>query len=99
MIPMDVPSDVWHTIGADIFHLKGKIFLLVTIIRKRLLQLNNSSAEASINATKSVFSENGIPYKLVSDNNPFNSHEYEQFAKQYGFVIVPSSPEYPRDMV
>ena len=58
--------------------------------------VNSTSAPATIKAVKGIISENGIPYKIISDNHPFNSYEFKEFAKRYGFEVVSSSPEYPR---
>jgi hypothetical protein len=96
---MEVPPHAWHTIGADIFHYKGKLFLIMSDYFSKMpfvRQVPSTAATASIKAMKGVFSENGIPQKLVSDNNPFNSFEFQAFAVKYGFSIVSSSPEYPR---
>ena len=35
-----------------------------------------------------------IPEELVTDNNPFNSKDFESFAKEYGFKFSPCSPHY-----
>ena len=99
MIPMDVPSHAWHTIGADLFHFKGKWFIIISDYFSKMpfvRPVGNTTAAASIKAMKNVFSENGIPFKLVSDNNPFNTSEFLAFADKYGFSVVSSSPEYPR---
>ena len=99
MIPMEVPPHAWHTIGADIFHFKGKLYLLMSDYFSKMpfvRQVGSTSAAASIKVMKAVFSEQGIPHKVISDNNPFNSVEFNAFADKYGFSVVSSSPEYPR---
>ena len=99
MIAMEVPPHPWHTLGADHFKYKGKWFLIISDYFSKMpfvRQVNSTSATAAIAAVKGIFSENGIPHKMISDNNPFNSHEFTEFAKLYGFEVVPSSPEYPR---
>ena len=58
--------------------------------------VSSTSARFAIAAVKTIISENGIPQKMISDNNLFNLIEFKQFAKTYGFEVVPSSPEYPR---
>ena len=46
---------------------------------------------------KELFSTHGIPDLIVSDNGPqFSSEEFRQFASDYDFVHVTSSPRYPR---
>ena len=96
---MEVPPHPWHTLGADHFKYKGKWFLIISDYFSKMpfvRPVNSTSATAAIAAVKGIFSENGIPHKIISDNNPFNSHEFNDFAKLYGFEVVPSSPEYPR---
>ena len=99
MIPMDVPPHPWHTLGADHFKYKGRWYLIVSDYFSKMpfiRPVSGTSAHVTIAAVKGIISENGIPHKVVSDNNPFNSYEFKQFAKIYGFEVVPSSPEYPR---
>ena len=44
---------------------------------------------------KNIFSRHGIPQLLRCDNGPqFKSHEFKQFATQYGFKLRMSSPKY-----
>jgi len=43
---------------------------------------------------KGIFSRFGIPRVLVADNMPFNSHQFQSFAKLWNFEIVTSSPDY-----
>jgi len=46
---------------------------------------------------KEIFDEYGIPECFVSDNGPqYSSEEFKQFATNYGFEHVTSSPMYPR---
>ena len=99
MIAMDVPPEPWHTLGADHFKYKGKWFLLISDYFSKMpfiRQVNSTSAPVAIAEMKGIFSENGIPRKIISDNHPFNSSDFKAFAKKWGFEVVPSSPEYPR---
>ena len=55
------------------------------------------TSNAVIQLTKAIFSEHGIPDKVISDNGPhFASQEYEVFSKTWGFEHTTSSPHYPR---
>ena len=46
---------------------------------------------------KSIFLENGIPVKIISDNGPhFTAGEFKRFAESWGFQMILSSPEYPQ---
>ena len=100
MIAVEVPSQPWHTVGADLFQYKGRWFMLITDLYSKtpfIRPLPNTGAYASVRAMKSIFSENGIPAKVVSDNGPhFIAGEFKQFAAKWGFETVLSSPEYPQ---
>ena len=50
-----------------------------------------------INQTKSIFARHGIPATVISDNGPqYSSAAYAQFASEYGFSHITSSPLYPQ---
>ena len=50
-----------------------------------------------ISQLKAIFSRQGIPLTLVSDNGPaYASHEFQMFASEYEFNHVTSSPLYPQ---
>ena len=60
-------------------------------------QVANTGAYASIGAMKSIFSENGVPARVISDNGKhFSAAGFKQFAAGWGFELVLSSPEYPQ---
>ena len=40
------------------------------------------------------FARHGIPTEIVSDNMPFNSHEFLTFTKEWGILLTTSSPTY-----
>ena len=100
MIEVEVPKQPWHTVGADLFHYKGKWNLLVTDYYSKapfVRPVPNTGADASIRAMKGIFAENGIPCKVVSDNGPhFSADAFDRFAVKWGFELILSSPEYPR---
>ncbi|KAK3729801.1 hypothetical protein QZH41_003408 [Actinostola sp. cb2023] len=51
--------------------------------------------ESIIAHLKSIFSRHGIPEKMVTDNGPqYASNDFANFAKDYSFVHVTSSPRY-----
>ena len=44
-----------------------------------------------------IFSEYGVPQRIFSDNGPqFTSAEFKNFAAQYNFEVLHSSPRYPQ---
>jgi transposase InsO family protein len=76
--------------------LNGKTYLVTVDHYSDFIEidwLRNTSTTAVVNAMKKNFAKVGIPRTCVSDNGPqFDSHEYKQFASEYGFEPVKSSP-------
>ena len=100
MIASLLPDRPWESLGADLFHLNGSTYLLLVDYFSRypeVIKLSTLTASSVISAAKGVFSRHGIPDEFRSDNGPqFDSEEFEQFAKQYGFEHKTSSPYYPQ---
>lgn len=98
MVVMELPTSPWHKVGMDLFHLKGKDYLVVIDYYSNFPEmalLSNASSASVITHAKSIFARHGIPHIVVSDNGPcFNSMEWQMFAEQYDFQHVTSSPHY-----
>ena len=59
--------------------------------------LNNTKSKTFIRKPKDLFARYGIPDTLVSDNGPqFASSVFQQFAHDWEFCHVASSPKYPQ---
>ena len=59
--------------------------------------LSKLTSFAAIQQIKSVFAAQGIPDVVVSDNGPqFARYEFTEFATEYGFTHVMSSPKHPQ---
>lgn len=59
--------------------------------------LNSTTATVVIKYLKSMFSRWGIPFEVFSDNGPpFTSREMINFAKEWGFKLTTSSPNFSR---
>ena len=57
--------------------------------------LNQTATAAIITSMKSQFTRHGIPEEVRSDNGPqFSSTCFENFAKEWDFKHVTSSPHY-----
>jgi len=80
--------------------LDGATYLLVVDYYSRfpeVVQLRSTTSQSVINALKAIFARYGIPEILLSDNGPqYSSTEFSEFAANYGFVHVTSSPHYPQ---
>ncbi len=100
LLPHYKPCEPWRKIGADLFQLSGKDYLVVmdyySIIPGFAL-LTDTSAKQVILHLKTIFARHGIPVTVVSDNGPqFSGLTFKEFARQYGFEHVTSSPYYPQ---
>lgn len=102
LIQTEIPPRPWHTIGTDLFYLKGEEYLLISdyyskfpFVRK--IPKNQSTSHKIVTLTKQIFSEQGIPEVVRSDNGPhFSGSPYRKFSEEYNFRHETSSPHYPR---
>lgn len=99
LLPHPVPDRPWERIAADLFHLNGKPFLLIVDYFSKypeVLQLTDMTAQSVIQKFKAVLARHGIPDILIADHVPFASSEMAQFAADWGFRIIHSSPHFPQ---
>ena len=99
MVTTVPPSFPWQKIGTDLFELQGEHYLLSVCYRSKFPEVTKmESLRSSVVAEELTrqFGAHGIPAEVVSDNGPhFSSSEFQEFAKEYGFKHVPSSPHNP----
>ncbi|XP_011670764.1 uncharacterized protein K02A2.6-like [Strongylocentrotus purpuratus] len=101
LLQHEIPTRSWQVLGTDLFHFEGNNYLIIAdyfskfpFIRKMPQECTSA---AVVNATRQVFAEQGVPERIVSDNGRhFDSSTYRDFATQWGFSHVTSSPHYPR---
>lgn len=99
MITHEVPDRPWQKLGSDLFEHKGKPYLLVVDYYSKFIKtslLPDKTAGTVITHMKSIFARHRIPEELVSDNMPYNSREFKDFASSWGFKLTTSSPTYPQ---
>lgn len=102
LIQSEIPPCPWHTIGTDIFYLKGEEYLLISdyfskfpFVRK--IPEGQSTSQKITTLTKQIISEQGIPKIIRSDNGPhYSGNAYKQFVNAYGINHETSSPHYPQ---
>ena len=97
--PHEIPMEPWTKVGADIFHLHGKNFLIVTDYTSNypeVAKLEDLYSHSSIKRMKSMFSRHGIPRIVVTDpGSQFHQcKDFRDFANAYGFQHVVSSPKH-----
>ena len=98
--PTKPPKLPWNKIGTDLFEFQGQHYLISVCYRSKYPEATKLPSTTSANVIEELkrqFSVHGIPSKVISDNGPqFSSAEFEEFAREYGFKHVTSSPHYPQ---
>ena len=98
--PTELPSRPWSKVGADFCKHKGNNFLVVVDYYSRWIEIKpvkSMTSSSIILRFKQIFSMHGIPDVVVTDNGPpFNSRDFAQYAKEYGFEHHTSSPHFPQ---
>ncbi|UYV83527.1 K02A2.6-like, partial [Cordylochernes scorpioides] len=101
LIPTNFPTRPWQKIAMDLFKFENKWYLVVIDYYSRfpeMIQLDRLTANVVVRSCKSIFARHGIPETVVSDNGTqFGAaREFANFARQYGFTHVTSSPRFPQ---
>ena len=100
LIIHDVPERPWQKVGCDIFTLDEKDFLCTVDYYSGYFEIDHlerKTAKAITTRLKRHFSNHGIPNVFQRANGPpFDSEEFRNFARDYDFEIVTSSPNYPQ---
>ncbi|KAJ8872101.1 hypothetical protein PR048_025702 [Dryococelus australis] len=86
-MPHPVPDRPWAYLGIGILEFAGKNFLLL-----ELKLLGVKSSHEVIKKFEEVFANFGSPDLVVSDNVPFSSYEFKQFAECWNFI----NPHFPQ---
>jgi len=100
MLSHDIPDSPWSLVSQDILMWEGKWNLVTTCHYSDWVEIDvlpNTLTSIVVQQTKAHFARFGIPEYLVTDNGPqYISTEYKQFASEYGFEHVTSSPYWPQ---
>ena len=89
-----------HIYGADLYDIDGKVHVVCVdyfsfFIWER--PLPDMQSDTVILDLKMIFSENGSPEILMTDNGwSFISEDFKQFAMEWSFVHKMLSPHYPK---
>lgn len=96
----NAPERPWSIVATDLFHLKGKDYILIADAYSGyfdMKELTNITSSTIINALKNWFATFGIPDILQSDGGKqYDCEEFRQFNKQWNFTHRISSPMFPR---
>ena len=98
LIPSPLPDRPWQKLAADLCEYKSQQYLVVVDYYSRYFEMAKLSSTTSsdiINHLKSIYARHGISEVMMSDNGPqFSSSAFAQFAKEYGFHHITSSPTF-----
>jgi hypothetical protein len=100
LIHREIPETPWTKLGADLFTLKMKEYMVVVDYTSKFViaaQLERIDSACVIKKLKDMFSVHGIPKELFSDGGPqFTSSMFMRFRKEWDFKHTRSSPHYPQ---
>lgn len=92
----EIPEYPWQIVATDIFTWNQKDFIVVADYYSHYFEvkeLPNMKSATIIKRMKGIFSRLGIPQRVISDNQTcYSSAEYAQFAKEWDFEAITSSP-------
>ena len=97
LICHEIADRPWQKIGADVFTLDGSDYLCVVDYYSSYFEVDRLESKTAVSIVKKLrkqFSVHGILNQLISDNVPFNSQEFKEFAASYEFKFITSSPGY-----
>ena len=97
LVSYPVPQYPYQMVGVDLFSLESKSYLMIVDYLSKwpvVRQLNNATTSNTITQMlKEVFSELGIPEKIISDNGPqFTSTHFRAFCNDLHIEHSTSSP-------
>jgi hypothetical protein len=100
LIPTEFPQRPWQRVATDLLEWNGSSYFVLVDYYSRyieLAKLYSMSSASVIRIMKSIFARHGVPETVMSDNGPqYISEEFQEFAKDYDFSHVTSSPRYPQ---
>jgi len=99
--PHEIPTQPWEVLGVDFFAVDNTQHILVADYFSKFFLCrklpNDYTCKTTIAVLKQIFAEHGIPKTLKSDNGPqFSAKPFQEFAKEWCFDHVTSSPIYPK---
>ena len=96
----EVPQEPWERIAMDYFYMNGRLYILICDYFSKfpfLFQVKTMSFANLKDHLEELFSVEGIPDEIMSDNGPpFNGKEFSSYLTGLGIRHTTSSTNYPR---
>ena len=87
-------------VSTDLFNVKKDVYLVVVDNLTKYCDLelmNDTDAGSTILQMKNIFTRQGVPEVVISDNGPqYASKELKEFSKSWNFHHYTSSPHHPK---
>lgn len=99
LLTTPLPTRPWERVGPDICEYKQYYLVAVDYFSRYLeiAHLPDLSGETTRSRLKCMFARWGCPNILITDNGPqFSGRAFQQFAKDYDFQHITTSPHYPQ---
>jgi len=96
----EFPARPWSKVGVDLCELHGRTLVVVVDYYSNFIEverITNLTTQGVTKVLKEMFARYGIPDQVMSDNGPqFPSASFKEFAAEWMFKHVTSSPHYPQ---
>ena len=90
----------WSKVGVDLCELHGRTLVVVVDYYSNFIEVErvtNLTTQGVTKVLKEMFARYGILDQVMSDNGPqFSSASFKEFAAEWMFKHVTSSPHYPQ---
>ena len=99
LLPHPVPERPWQKGGSNILTFQNVDYLLVVDYYSKYpenIKIEDKFTGTIIAKMKAMFARHDIPEELMSDNMPYASKEFHQFASEWNIKLITSSPLYPQ---
>ncbi|XP_062865163.1 uncharacterized protein K02A2.6-like [Trichomycterus rosablanca] len=98
--PWEWPSTPWQRVHIDFAGpFMNSMFLIAVDAHSKwpeVMRMKSTTTEKTISVLRNIFSRNGLPEQIVSDNGPqFISEEFKLFMKKNGIKHFKSAPHHP----
>ena len=91
VLAREIPLVPWTLLEIDLLSLDNHTFLLVVDVTSQfpvIRILSNESSRSVINALKGIYSNFGLPIRVLSDNGPcFKSQEFRDFHAKLSIMV------------